>query len=163
MKKIILLCLMAVSLLYCKENFYAQEVLSLYLEKGDTKAVGRLLPTNPFQILKEQGDWVLVRISGYVNPQAPSVIYFNDSQRIMVAAFSKDTPLKFTKKVVGQKGKWDLVNLEIWTQKGDFAKDNQEMFAKAKELLLKIVESVMHFIKNKNLVSINGHQLFVQW
>lgn len=133
MKKIMLLCLAILSLLHSKEDFYSEEVLSLSLDKG-TKAVGRLLPTNPFQILKQEGDWVKILISGYSNPQAPFAIYFNDSQRIMVAAFSKDTPLHFTQRVAGEGGKWDLVSLEVWTEKRDFAKDNQAMFVKAKNL-----------------------------
>lgn len=133
MKKIVFLCLVVASFLYSKESLYSEEVLSLYLNK-DSKAVGRLLPTNPFEILKQEGDWVQIRIRGYINPQAPFAMYFNDSQRILVAAFSKDTPLHFTQRVVGSRGKWDLVSLEVWTQKGDFAKDNQAMLAKAKEL-----------------------------
>ncbi len=98
-----LLCLAFISLLHSKEDFYSEEVLSLYLDKG-TKAVGRLLPTNPFQILKQEGDWVKIRISGYNNPQAPFAVYFNDSQRIMVAAFSKNTPLHFTQRIAGKGG-----------------------------------------------------------
>lgn len=82
MKKIMLLCLAILSLLHSKEDFYSEEVLSLSLDKG-TKAVGRLLPTNPFQILKQEGDWVKILISGYSNPQAPFAIYLQSILMIL--------------------------------------------------------------------------------
>lgn len=62
----------------------------------------------------------MLKIDGYVNPKAPSVIYFNDSQRIIVAAFSKNTKLNFFQRITGKDGKWDKVSLEIWTDKKEF-------------------------------------------
>lgn len=53
----------------------------------------------------------MLKIDGYVNPKAPSVIYFNDSQRIIVAAFSKNTKLNFSQRITGKNGKWDKVSL----------------------------------------------------
>lgn len=38
--------------LWAKEIAYTDEVVSLYLNKDDTKVTGRLLPTNAFEILK---------------------------------------------------------------------------------------------------------------
>ncbi len=35
-----------------KNTAYTDEVVSLYLNKDDTKVIGRLLPTNPFEVLK---------------------------------------------------------------------------------------------------------------
>lgn len=120
--------------LLAKNIVYSDEVVSLYLNKDDTKIIGRLLPTNAFEILKSDEDKVLVKIDGYINPKAPSVIYFNDSQRIIVAAFSKNTKLNFSQKIKGKNSKWDKVSLEIWADKKDFAKDNKEMLNRAKDL-----------------------------
>lgn len=97
--------------LWAKEIAYTDEVVSLYLNKDDTKVTGRLLPTNAFEILKSDKDRVLIKVDGYVNPKAPSVIYFNDSQRIIVAAFSKNTKLNFSQRITGKNGKWDKVSL----------------------------------------------------
>lgn len=116
------------------EVLYSDKVVSLYLNAKDTKAEGRLLPTNAFEIIKQDSNKVLVRISGYVNPKAPSVLYANDSQRVMVAAFGKNTKLEFKNKVAGSGGKWDKVSIEVWADKGEFVNDRKPMFAKAKTM-----------------------------
>ena len=144
MKKLCALLLVCVSLTLAKAEvsgkaqsgakatFYSDKVVSLYFDKGDTKQVGRLLPTNAFEVLKTEGDKMLLRISGYVNPQAPSVLYFNDSQRIMVAAFGKNNPPKLLNVIKGENGKWDKASIEVWADKTDFATDDKEMLARAK-------------------------------
>lgn len=146
--------------LWAKEIAYTDEVVSLYLNKDDTKVTGRLLPTNAFEILKSDKDRVLIKVDGYVNPKAPSVIYFNDSQRIIVAAFSKNTKLNFSQTSAGKNGKWDKVSLEIWADKKDFAKDNKEMLSRAKNFLLKIAEFAMPYILKKNLPLMLGLLFF---
>ena len=136
MKKLCLVFLALVSLGFAKNEVYSDKVVPLYLDKGDTKAVGRLLPTNAFEVLKTDGDKVLLKISGFVNPQAPSVLYFNDSQRIMVAAFGKNTPPKLKNVVKGKNGKWDKASIEVWADKGEFAKSNADMLARAKTIYM---------------------------
>ena len=116
------------------EVLYSDKVVSLYLNATDTKPEGRLLPTNAFEIIKQDSKKVLVRISGFVNPKAPSVLYTNDSQRVMVAAFGKNTKLEFKSRVAGSGGKWDKVSIEVWADKGEFVNDRKPMFAKAKTL-----------------------------
>lgn len=153
MRRVVFLFFMVASLLHCKE-FYSEEVLSIYLGKDDTKAAGRLLPTNPFEILQTEGNRSKIRIRGYVNPQSPSVIYFNDFQRIIVAAFSKDTPLKFSKKVASKGGKWDFVNLEAWVEKGKFASENQTMMLRAKELFSQNC-GICHALHKENEFNVN--------
>ncbi|EDP3018438.1 cytochrome c3 family protein [Campylobacter jejuni] len=136
MKKIFISFVVLATCLWAKNIAYTDEVVSLYLNKDDTKVIGRLLPTNPFEVLKSENNKVLLKIDGYVNPKALSVIYFNDSQRIIVAAFSKNTKLNFSQRVAGKDGKWDKVSLEIWADKKEFAKDNKEMLNRAKELFV---------------------------
>ena len=148
MKKLCALLLVCVSLTLAKAEvsgkaqsgakatFYSDKVVSLYFEKDDTKQVGRLLPTNAFEVLKTEGDKMLLRISGYVNPQAPSVLYFNDSQRIMVAAFGKNNPPKLLNVIKGKNGKWDKASIEVWADKAEFAKSNADMLARAKTIYM---------------------------
>lgn len=132
MKKLCLVFLALVSLGFAKNEVYADKVVSLYFDKADTKAVGRLLPTNAFEVLKTDGNKVLLKISGFVNPQAPSVLYFNDNQRIMVAAFGKNTPPKLKNVIKGKNGKWDRATIEVWADKAEFAKSNADMLVRAK-------------------------------
>ncbi|MCV3442634.1 cytochrome C [Campylobacter sp. IFREMER_LSEM_CL1097] len=155
MGKILVFCLALVSFVCAKNEFFTSEVSSLYLSKNDTKAVGRLLPTNPFEVLKTDGNKVLVKITGYVNPASPSVLYYNDSQRIIVAAFSKNTKLDFKTYTKSKNGKWDKATIEVWTDKKDFAKSNKEMFIKAKELYMNNC-GICHSVHKESEFSANG-------
>lgn len=75
--------------LWAKEIAYTDEVVSLYLNKDDTKVTGRLLPTNAFEILKSDKDRVLIKVDGYVNPKAPSVIYLTIPKESLLLLFLK--------------------------------------------------------------------------
>ncbi|MGH2306121.1 cytochrome c3 family protein [Campylobacter taeniopygiae] len=134
MKKILISLLIPTIFLWAKNIAYSDEVVSLYLHKDDTRVIGKLLPTNAFEILKDQNEKVKIKINGYLNPKSPSVIYFNNSQRIIVAAFSKNVKLNFSQIKKGKNGKWDKVSLEIWADKREFSKDNKKMLSHAKEL-----------------------------
>lgn len=131
MKKLCVLLVACASFALAK-NVYSDKVLPLYFEKEGTKEVGRLLPSNPFEVLKTEGDKVLVKISGFVNPQAPSVLYFGDGQRIMVASFAKNNPPELKNVIKGKEGKWDKANIEVWTDKSTFVENTNEMFLRAK-------------------------------
>lgn len=131
MKRLGLIFLVCASVAFAK-NMYSDKVLSLYFDKNDAKPVGRLLPTNAFEVLKTEGDKVLLKISGFVNPAAPSVLYYNDSQRVMVAAFGKNTPPKLLNLTKGQGDKWDKASVEVWADKGEFVANTDEMFVRAK-------------------------------
>lgn len=135
MKNIIVLLFMTIGL-WAKNTVYSDLVVALYLNKEDTKIIGKLLPTNPFEILKDDNDKVLIKIEGYVNPKAPWVIYFNDSQRIIMAAFSKNTQLNFSQKITGKKDQCDKVSLQIWADKTEVTPNNQAMLNRAKDLFV---------------------------
>lgn len=110
---------------------FSDKVLSLYYEKDASKEVGKLLPSNAFEPIKSEGNRTLVRISGFVNPAAPSVLYFSDGLRIMVASFAKNNPPKLLNLVKGKEGKWDTAQIEVWLDSGEFATSTKAMFAKA--------------------------------
>ncbi|MDE6886459.1 MAG: cytochrome C [Helicobacteraceae bacterium] len=136
------------------EMQYYDKVISLYPNKNDNKASGRLLPTNPFEIVKTDGDKVLLKISGFVNPKAPSVLYLNDTQRIIVAAFAKNTPPKLLNVIQGKNGKWDKADIEVWATKAEFVKDNKMMLAKAKEIYMQNC-GICHTAHKENEFSAN--------
>lgn len=54
MKKILLFSVLMLSLSLANTNKYTDKVVSLYLNKDDTKVQGRLLPTNPFQVVRQE-------------------------------------------------------------------------------------------------------------
>ena len=155
MKKIFISFVVLATCLWANNIAYTDEVVSLYLHKDDTKVVGKLLPTNPFKILKIDENKVLIEIDGYINPKASSVIYFNDSQRIIVAAFSKNTQLNFSQKIAGKDGKWDKVSLEIWADKKEFVKDNKEMLNRARELFVNNC-GICHAIHKEKEFTVNA-------
>ncbi|NDJ26815.1 cytochrome C [Campylobacter sp. MIT 12-8780] len=134
MKKLIFFLLASFSLCFAKNELFSDKVISLYQNKDDTKVIGRLLPTNAFRVVKTEGDKLLLEISGFVNPKAPSVLYFNDYQRIIVAAFSKNAKLHFIKQSKGKNGKWNRASIQMWADKADFAKSDKEMLARASSL-----------------------------
>ncbi|MBK1991551.1 cytochrome c3 family protein [Campylobacter sp. 2018MI35] len=133
--RLFLLTFFLITCMWSKNIAYSDEVVSLYLSQDDTKVIGRLLPTNSFEILKEQGNKVYIKIEGFVNPKSPSIIYYNDAQRIIVAAFSRNTKLNFNEKNIS-KDKWDRVSLEIWADKKEFFKSDKEMLIRAKDLFV---------------------------
>ncbi len=134
MYKHTLLALILGVFLQAQNLLYSPEVLSLYLHEEDSKVAGRLLPTNAFSVLKTQGLRVLLHITGYSNPKAPFVIYASDHLRVLVAAFAKNTPLKFISHTPSTTGKWDQVSIEVWANKANFSPDLQAMLTHAQEL-----------------------------
>lgn len=134
MKKIFILFMLGCAFCFGKELYFSDKVISLYAQKEDSKAVGRLLPTNAFEIIQTQNDMILLEISGFVNPKAPSVLYFNDTQRIIVAAFSKNEKLDFNSYVKSKTGKWDKASIRMWAKKAEFAKSDKQMLERAANL-----------------------------
>lgn len=123
-----------VACLWARDIVYSPEVVALYLHKDDSRVAGKLLPTNGFEVLQSASNRVLISIEGYINPKAPFALYFNDHQRILVAAFSKNTLLDFKTRIASQAGRWDKVVLQVWADKGNFAKDNLKLLNHAREL-----------------------------
>ncbi len=135
MKVVVMLALLCVGL-FAKDLNYSAEVISLFLTPNDTRVSGRLLPTNGFSIIEESKDRIKISLDGFVNPKAPFVLYYNDRQRIIVAAFSKNTKLNFKKRIAGKGGKWDKVSLEVWAEKGNFERDDKDMLHRAQNIYL---------------------------
>ncbi|WP_104628978.1 cytochrome c3 family protein [Helicobacter bizzozeronii] len=134
MRGFLIAFLVGMGFLCAKSVVYSPEVVALYLHPEDSKVVGKLLPTNGFEVLQSTPKRVLISLEGYVNPKAPFALYFNDHQRILVAAFAKNTPLEFKSKETSKVGKWDKVRLEVWADKKDFVSSDTQLFSHAKEL-----------------------------
>ncbi len=68
---------------------YSLETLSFTLGKDDAKPSGRLLPASRLEVLARDGDKINVRISGWRQEGADTVIYGDQGKRILVAALTK--------------------------------------------------------------------------
>lgn len=114
---------------------YATTVKPLYADSASKKVVGKLLPTAEVEILKEEGNRVLVSISGYQDAGKPA-IYFVAGKRILNAGFVSNSGVEFKKvgsEVVDGKT-YDKVSATVWTDKSDLTADVAPLYAKAKDL-----------------------------
>ncbi|MBE2985292.1 cytochrome C [Campylobacter sp. RM9344] len=132
MKKLFLLSMFS-CLLFGANEMYSDKVKPVFTDATSNASVGRLLPTNGVEILSKQNGRVKIKMQGYINPVAPNVVYFSDSERVIAIAFAKTA--KFDSKLVkkGQNGKWDKVEVEAYTIDGDFYNEVDTMFARAKQ------------------------------
>ncbi|MBZ7987388.1 cytochrome C [Campylobacter canadensis] len=134
MKKFVLTCIIA-SFCLAGENFYSSQVIDLYLNKNDTKASGKLLPTNAFKIQKEK-NMSKIELEGFYNEKTPNILYFTDKSRILLSAFSKQTKLNI-KKIKDLKNGYFLAKTTVYAKNEDLKnleKDNNKLFKKANEL-----------------------------
>lgn len=114
---------------------YATSVKPLFADSSSKKVIGKLLPTTEVEVLKKEGNRVLVSISGFQDGNKPA-IYFVAGKRILNAGFDGKAGVKLTK--VGEQavdGKvYNKVTAEVWTEDSDFTPDLKALYAKAKDL-----------------------------
>ena len=114
---------------------YATTVKPLYADATSKKVIGKLLPTAEVEILKEEGNRVLVSISGYQDAGKPA-IYYVAGKRILNAGFDGKSGVEFKKngsEVVDGKT-YEKVSVTAWTDKSDLTSDVAPLYAKAKDL-----------------------------
>lgn len=132
MKKIVIFSILAFGMsLFASQTLYPNVVKSLYKNKGDKSAVGRLLPTTELKVLAKKGDWLKVQIDGFVQKGKEQALYFSQGTRILVAAFRKSSIPKYK---VTKKGKWDKVSVVLWTKDVDMEKQLKPMMKRAAKL-----------------------------
>lgn len=114
---------------------YATTVKTLYADAVSKKVIGKLLPTAEVEVLKEEGNRVLISISGYQDSGKPA-IYFVAGKRILNAGFDGKAGVEFKKlgsEVVDGKT-YEKVSTTVWTDKSNLVGDVAPLYAKAKEL-----------------------------
>ena len=109
------------------KDLTAAKVKSIYLDLDSQKVQGRLLPTAEVEILKEHDACFEIKISGFMQEDSKSVIYFARGKRILVAAFAKNAPVKieageFTHESDTGK-KWASVWVKAFVDKADLVAD----------------------------------------
>ncbi|PAF51051.1 hypothetical protein BKH43_02245 [Helicobacter sp. 13S00401-1] len=138
MKKIVLVFLALVGLMFAADNvMYPTTVKSLY-QKGSDKVVGRLLPTSAVKMIKQEGKKDLIQIEGYSQEGVDNAIYYAINRRILVAGLAKSANIQVKKvKEINDKEsgkKWYKVEVQLYTDSGNFSKDVQSLYSKAKAL-----------------------------
>ncbi|WP_257876515.1 hypothetical protein [Campylobacter ureolyticus] len=88
MKKI-LLFVSACAFAFANEIVYSDVVKSLYADKSDKKAIGRLLPTAPVEILEKDGNILKIKIEGYIQDDVSEAIYFSEGKKNPKRSFWK--------------------------------------------------------------------------
>lgn len=124
--------------LLCASSFaaqYATTVKPLYADATSKKVIGKLLPTAEVEVIKEEGNRVLVSISGYQDAGKPA-IYFVAGKRILNAGFDGKAGVEFKKngsEVVDGKT-YEKVTATVWTDKSNLSPEVAPLYAKAKDL-----------------------------
>ncbi|MBZ7992409.1 cytochrome C [Campylobacter sp. RM9333] len=133
MKKFLLSCALCASM-FAAEQF-SGKIINLYTSVDAKKAEGKLLPTNAFEIVKD-GDLAELKIKGYYNPNQGNILYFNDKNRILVAAFGKKSKLDF-KIEKDLKNGFKIASIKVFAKKDelvDLEKSAKPLFEKGKAM-----------------------------
>lgn len=133
MKKIFLSCALVASV-FAAEQF-SGKIINLYTSVDAKKAEGKLLPTNAFEIVKD-GDLAELKIKGYYNPNQGNILYFNDKNRILVAAFGKNAKVDFKVEKELKNG-FKLASIKVFAKKDelvDLEKSAKPLFEKGKAM-----------------------------
>ena len=116
---------------------YASKVKSLYKE-GETKVVGRLLPTAKVEVMERRDGRVLLRIQGYAPKEQRQALYFAPNRRILNAGFSKNAGLVFevlqTINDNESRSDWELASIALWSEDADLVAEVAPLYAEANEL-----------------------------
>ncbi|RAX51727.1 hypothetical protein CCY99_08630 [Helicobacter sp. 16-1353] len=114
---------------------YTTSVSSLYQE-GDSKVIGRLLPTVEVKVLGKVQDKTKVEFEGYIQEGSPNAIYFAPNRRILVAGMVKTT--KFDYKVLEtlkDDGKtWNKISVSLLSDETEFTNDINGLYQKAQKM-----------------------------
>ncbi|PSM52189.1 molybdopterin-containing oxidoreductase II, DMSO/TMAO/BSO reductase family, monoheme c-type cytochrome [Campylobacter blaseri] len=131
-KKILVLSLLCSSYLFGGDIVYSDVVKSLYETPKGEKVVGRLLPTAPVEILNKEGDFLQVKIKGYVQNGKEQALYFTKGKRILNAAFRKNSNVR--REMIKDDKEWAEVSVITYVKNENFHKDLESMMQRANEL-----------------------------
>ncbi|MSN95691.1 hypothetical protein F1B92_00500 [Campylobacter sp. FMV-PI01] len=152
MKKIIAtISFLVISCLNADEIIYANSVKSLYANKDDKIAIGRLLPTAPVKVLQKDGNFLKIEIVGFIQDGKEQAIYFSEGKRILNAAFKKNAPISI--KILEDRN-WDKVSVVAYVENSDFESEVGSMLGRAAKLYEENC-SICHSLHNINEYNAN--------
>ncbi|NVJ11125.1 trimethylamine N-oxide reductase cytochrome c-type subunit, partial [Myxococcus sp. AM001] len=111
----------------------------IYAAKGDKEASGSLLPASEVKVLKRDGDWLQIEITGWTESAGRQrVLTQFPGKRIFVASIRGDVQqqVKTLEKttVADTNTEWSKLQATAWMKKGDMVNDIKPIWAYADSL-----------------------------
>lgn len=134
---------------------YTTSVSSLYKE-GNTKVVGRLLPTVEVKVLGKVEDKTKVEFVGYIQEDSKNAIYYAPNRRILVAGITKNVDFDYkVLETLKDDGKtWKKIRVQFLTDASEFTTDEDSLYKKADTMYLENC-SICHKLHDKKEFSAN--------
>lgn len=115
-----------------KGTVYTLSVKPFYLEPGDEKKTGKILPATELTILKQKGDKLQVQLNGWQQEGVAPLIYALQGKRIFSAALGKTAqPLVNTVKTMLDNETdltWHEVTFSCWISQDDLISDLDKLW-----------------------------------
>ncbi len=121
------------------DTLYSIDIKPIYAAKGDKEASGSLLPASEVKVLKRDGDWLQIEITGWTESAGRQrVLTQFPGKRIFVASIRGDVQqqVKTLEKttVADTSTEWSKLQATAWMKKGDMVNDIKPIWAYADSL-----------------------------
>lgn len=121
------------------DTLYSIDIKPIYAAKGDKEASGSLLPASEVKVLKRDGDWLQIEITGWTESAGRQrVLTQFPGKRIFVASIRGDVQqqVKTLEKttVADTNTEWSKLQATAWMKKGDMVNDIKPIWAYADSL-----------------------------
>ncbi|WP_272658551.1 pentaheme c-type cytochrome TorC [Providencia sp. PROV148] len=146
---------------------YSLDIKPIYANKGDKDPAGSLLPASEVKVLKRDGDWLQVEITGWTETDGRQrVLSEFPGKRIFVASIRGDVQenvknLESTV-VAATDTSWSKLQATAWMQQGDMVNDIKPIWAYADSLYngscnqCHGAPDIAHFDANGLIGTLNG-------
>ena len=121
------------------DTLYSIDIKPIYAAKGDKEASGSLLPASAVKVIKRDGDWLQIEITGWTESAGRQrVLTQFPGKRIFVASIRGDVQqqVKTLEKttVADTNTEWSKLQATAWMKKGDMVNDIKPIWAYADSL-----------------------------
>ena len=149
------------------DTLYSIDIKPIYAAKGDKEASGSLLPASAVKVIKRDGDWLQIEITGWTESAGRQrVLTQFPGKRIFVASIRGDVQqqVKTLEKttVADTNTEWSKLQATAWMKKGDMVNDIKPIWAYADSLYngtcnqCNGAPEISHFDANGWIGTLNG-------
>jgi len=148
---------------------FALVTKSLFIERpasADAAPDGRLLAATPVKVLKVDGDWLQIELSGWQQQGAERAIYAKQGQRILAAALGPPAVEKVRQgqSVTDQSTDqvWTPATLTAWTKNDNLVSDVNKVWGYCEQMYNAAcgtchpAHPTTHFLANQWISTLNG-------
>lgn len=132
MKKVFFMLACFYAALFAKNIAVSEGIALVYPSFTSKQMVGKLLPTNEFEILEKKDGRLKIKLVGYQNPAVKRALYYSVGKRILVLGLSKKA--SFKPKKLGMKGGWDKMQYIVYIKDSKITKNIKKLNAYANKL-----------------------------